>query len=174
MVQIIPKEKKKRLSLEGFIFYFSLILLFLSFLSYFSLLYLTARSVKIKENLEMTLAKERTKEEISLENKILKYQDKINNFSLLIKEHPIVSNFFPLLEKNCHPKIWFSNFVLSPTNQTATLSGQAESFSVLSHQLQIFNSLPEIENLDLSNLSLNKAGQVSFTINLSLKENLFK
>lgn len=174
MIEIIPRPAKKLPLWQNLLFYFSIILLLITILSYFILGHFLKKSEKALQDLELTLARGKTTEELSLEKEVLSWQKKIEDFSKLIREHTLASNFFLFLEKNCHPKAFFSKVNLKPGANQAVLSGQAENFSVLAQQISILKSKKEIKDLNLSSIIIGKEGKVDFILNLLLEPQLFK
>ena len=174
MIEIIPKPAAKLPLWQNILFYFSIAVLIASFLSYFVLDNFIKNSQKILQELGETLAREKTGSQLLLEEEVFNYQKKIADFSQLLQSHLFTSKTLGLLERNSHPKIWFSQYNLDSTKGILALSGEAEDFSVLGQQLLIFKKEPLIKGLDLSNISVGKKGRVEFTLNLSLAPQLFR
>lgn len=174
MVEIIPKTAAKLPLWQNILFYFSLVLLSVAVLAYFILVFSLKKAETTSENLEEILAKEKTVEEVVLEKEVFDYQKKIKDFSKLINLHLFSSNFFEFIEKNTHPQIWFSKLDLNPRKGEASLSGEAENFTVLHQQLQIFRADPKVLNLNLVKIAIGKEGGVDFGLNLGLDPSLFK
>jgi len=174
MIEIIPKPAQKLPLWQNILFYFSIAVLIASFLSYFVLDNFIKNSQKILQELGETLAREKTGSQLLLEEEVFNYQKKIADFSQLLQSHLFTSKTLGLLERNSHPKIWFSQYNLDSTKGILALSGEAEDFSVLGQQLLIFKKEPFIKGLDLSTISIGRKGRVDFTLNLSLDPHLFK
>jgi len=174
MIEIIPKPAQKLPLWQNILFYFSIAVLIASFLSYFVLDNFIKNSQKILQELGETLAREKTGSQLLLEEEVFNYQKKIADFSQLLQNHLFTSKTLGLLERNSHPKIWFSQYNLDSTKGILALSGEAEDFSVLGQQLLIFKKEPFIKGLDLSNISVGRKGRVEFTLNLSLAPQLFR
>ena len=174
MIEIIPKPAQKLPLWQNILFYFSIAVLIASFLSYFVLDNFIKNSQKILQELGETLAREKTGSQLLLEEEVFNYQKKIADFSQLLQNHLFTSKTLGLLERNSHPKIWFSQYNLDSTKGILALSGEAEDFSVLGQQLLIFKKEPLIKGLDLSNISVGRKGRVEFTLNLSLAPQLFR
>jgi len=174
MIEIIPKPAQKLPLWQNILFYFSIAVLIASFLSYFVLDNFIKNSQKILQELGETLAREKTGSQLLLEEEVFNYQKKIADFSQLLQNHLFTSKTLGLLERNSHPKIWFSQYNLDSTKGILALSGEAEDFSVLGQQLLIFKKEPFIKGLDLSNISVGRKGRVAFILNFSLDPKLFK
>lgn len=174
MVEIIPKPVEKKFNWQDIIFDFLLFLILASLLAYFILSNSLKKAETNLRNLEEALAKEKTAEEIALEKEVFDYQRKIEDFSKLINLHLFPSKFFEFIEKNSHPKIWFSKLNLNPPKKEAELAGQTENFIILGQQLQIFRSHPLARNLDLVKINLGKEGKIDFELKITFDSQLFK
>ena len=173
-MEIIPKAPRKLPPWQTLLFYSSIVILVVAFISYFVLDHFVNTFSKNLEELDETLAQERTAEETSLEQGIFSYQKKITALSKLMANHLFTTNFFAFLESVCHPKIQFSQLNLDSLGGTAALLGEAENFSALREQLLILKDKPEINNLNLSEISIGRKGAINFTIKFSLNPQLFK
>lgn len=173
MVEIIPKPVEKKINWRDILLYFSAFLLLLAVFTYFILNNYLKRAETTLKSLEETLAREKTVEEIALEKEIFGYQKKIGDFSKLIDRHLLPSKFFEFLEKNSHPKIWFSKLDLNSRTGEAKLSGQAADFVVLDQQLQILKANPLVKNFNLVKIEIDKEGKVNFDLKLNLDPSLF-
>lgn len=174
MIEIIPKPAAKLPLWQNILFYSFLALLLLTILSYFILDFSLKKAETTLKNLEETLAQERTTEEITLEKEVFSYQKKIGDFSKLLKGHLFSSKIFEFIEKNSHPKIWFSQLNLNPREGEVNLSGQAENFTTLHQQLQILKANPKVLNLNLVQIAIGKGGRVDFGLNITLDPSVFK
>ena len=173
-MQIIPRKKEKLFFVQETLFYSLIGLFLLMIFSYFILGYFQKQSLTELQNIEELLTKEKTLAKMSLEKEILNEQKKINDFSLLLDSHPSSTNFFAFLEKTSHPKIRYSQISLNPLDGQAIVSGYSDSFSSLGQQFQILSQEQFVQKADLSKISLEKKGEISFIFNLSLDPNLFK
>ena len=173
-MDIIPRKKEKLFRWQETLFY-SLIGLFLLMILIFSVLsYFQKQSLTELRDMEQLLTAQKTLQKIALEKEILNEQKKINDFSLLLGNHLIATNFFAFLEKTSHPKIRYSQVSLNPLEGQAMVSGYSDSFSSLGQQFQILNQEPSVQKANLSKISLEKKGEISFTFDFSLEPNLFK
>ena len=173
MVEIIPKLEKEVPLWQNILLYFSLALLIgmLSFL--FVLNKEKTKSSQNLDNLEKTLIQEKTSEERALEKNVLETKEKINNFSFLFENRKFSSFLFPFLEKNCHPEVFFSRFSLNVPEKKLTLAGKSKSFLSLEQQLFILRKENLIKEINLTELSLDKEGNVNFSLEISLSPKLF-
>ena len=175
MVEIIPRKAAPLPLWQKILFYSLIVLLLGTIVSYFVLDHFQKKSLETLQNLEEAIAKEKTPEKTALGKAISDYQKKINNFSVLLSRHPKSSKFFGFLEKTSHPQVLFSKVNLNPKEGLATVSGQAETFSVLGQQLQILKSDPSdtLKNASLSKISLGERGEIEFILILSFDPEFF-
>ena len=174
MVEIIPKQVKKTLPWQNFLLYASLGLLVAAILSYSILMFSENKASVSLLELEEEILKAGTPEEKALEVKVLSLDKKIKAFAVLLSTYQRPSNFFKSLEELSHPKTWFSRLELYPETRKAVISGKTPNFQTLGQQLIILQSQDLFKDINLSNLSLGKEGEVEFTFNLSLSPQLFK
>lgn len=176
-VKIVPKTKIKTQSsrLHSFLFYFSLILLFISASTYLALdfYFLKNSSQRLEEVKKEFIDKESPQKKV-LEKQVLTYQEKIEDFSLLFNDHRYSSKLFTLIESSCHPQVWFSSFSVNFEESTISLPGEAKSFRVLEEQIFAFKKQNFIKEVDLSDLSLGEEGKIDFSLNLSFHPEVLK
>ncbi|PIV43611.1 MAG: hypothetical protein COS26_00330 [Candidatus Nealsonbacteria bacterium CG02_land_8_20_14_3_00_40_11] len=171
MVEIIPKKVAPLSRWVNILFYFSLALLVFCIADFFILGNSIKKSQKALTNLEDSLLSGKTSERISLEKEILKYQKKTEDFSKIIGGHLETLKVFDLLQKNCHPKVWFSSFSLDSKERQVDLSGETQSFESLGQQLLIFQGEDSVESVNLEKVSISKEGKIGFSLSLSLIPN---
>ena len=175
MVEIIPKPAAKLPSSQNILFYFSALLLLLAVLGYLVLdFYLIDNAEKTKKELETTLAEGKTAEQIGLEKELSDYEKKIKDFSVLINRHVFSSTAFEFIEKNTHPRVWFSKLDLGPKEGQVNLLGQTESFVTLHQQVRIFKGNSSIKGINLDKIAIGKEGRIDFNLVLTLDPGLFK
>jgi hypothetical protein len=174
MVEIIPKPIEKVPSYQKKLFYFSIFLFLSLIVSYFILTSLLQKSETLLSNLTETISRGKTSEIISLEKEDLNYQKKIQNFFPLLENHKFPSRFFEFFETNTHPRVFFSKISLNSQDSLADLTGQTDSFFTLGQQLSIFEKRPEVVTLNLTQVSIGRAGKIEFTLNLSFNPNFLK
>lgn len=174
MVEIIPRKAVELPLWLKILFYVLVALLVIVFLSYFILGHFQKKSLTHFQNLEAEISREKTPQRIALEEEILRYQKKIGDFGLMLNRHLLPSKFFDFLEKNTHPRVWFSQISLSPEAGLAVVSGRAETFPALGQQIQIFKRETAIKDIPLAKISLGKKGEIEFTLNLSFDNQFLK
>lgn len=174
MVEIIPKEKQVTSSQNNILFYIALIIFVLAIGGYFVFIFLINQSQNQITTLKTELEKQKTPEVVSLEKDILALQKKINDFSVIFPRHISVFDFFQLLENKTHPDIYFYSLTLSSSEFRAQLFGRAKSFNAIDQQIQLFKKEKLVDTLDLTTISLNKQGEVEFTLDLTFDAQFFK
>jgi len=173
-IEIIPKTEEKSPLWLNILFYFSVILLIIAVVGVFSLEYFQKASEKELKDKEAELEMAQTAEQKALKEKMAGYEKKINDFSFFLDLHQFNSKIFPLLEKNTHPKVAFSNFTFDSRENKLDLSCQTESFQTLGEQIFIFKKEKLIRSVNLVNASIGKEGKVTCSLTLSFDPQLFK
>lgn len=168
MVEIIPKKVAPLSHWVNILFYFSLFLLVFCIAVFFILGSSVKKSQKSLTDLNNAFLSAKTSERVSLEKEILKYQKKTEDFSEVAGEHLETSKVFDLIQKDCHPKVWFSQFNLDSKGNQIDLSGETQSFESLGQQLLIFQGEDFIESVNLEKVSISKEGKIGFSLSLSL------
>ncbi len=167
-MEIIPKKAVPLSHWVNILFYFSLVLLVFCIAGFFILSSSIKKSQKSLTDLENVFTSAKTPERIYLEEEVLKYQKKTEDFSKIVREHLETSKVFDLLQKDCHPKVWFSQFNLDSKGNQIGLSGETQSFESLGQQLLIFQGEDFIESVNLEKVSISKEGKIGFSLSLSL------
>jgi hypothetical protein len=174
MVEIIPKQIEKAPFWQEVLLYISIVLLAVIILVCSILGYSYKKSLVTISDLEVALDNERTPEKIILEKEVVGWEKKINDFAVLGDKHYFVSKFFAVIEENCHPRVWFSKLNLDSLSNSFSVSGSTDNFASLGQQLIIFKNNPIFKNVTLSQVSINKSGQVEFGLNIILDPKVFK
>jgi len=167
MVEIIPKEPAKPARGLNFLFYLAIFLLFFSIISYFALNSFLKKAQEEVAALELALIEKMSPEEISLEEEILIAKKKIDDFSYLINQHLNSSRFFEIIQKNCHPKAWFSKFDLASRQGALKISGQTQNFETLGQQILILGEEASINKVNLEKFSISQEGKINFELSVS-------
>ncbi len=165
MVEIIPKEPAKPSKTLSLLFYLAIFLLFFSVVSYFTLSGFLKKTEEEAAALASALVQT---EEASLEKEILTAKKKIEDFSSLIGRHLSPSEVFEIVEKNCHPKVWFSQFNLSSNEKTLRVSGETDNFETLGQQIFILEEETALAKVRLESFSITSEGRINFELSLAL------
>ncbi len=103
-----------------------------------------------------------------------RFSARTNSADALLAKHLAPSVFFGVLEDLTLQSVRFSKFTYSFDGVTAeaTLSGIARNYSSVALQSDLFNKSPYIQNPVFSNLNLDKTGNVTFDVNITLDPSL--
>jgi len=94
---------------------------------------------------------------------------------LLLQRHVYSSNLFALMEEQTLQDVYYTDFTYAfSQGGTVKVSGVADGFVTLHRQLEQFRSVPLITSVELGTVQLNQDGDVTFTINIMLSENVFR
>lgn len=172
-IEIVPKREIKVPPWQNFLLYFCIFLLFCSIIGYFALAHFIKQSEQKLQEVNTEIEKAEVPERKALKERLLSLREKIEDFAPLLFSHKKSSNFFGFLEKNTHPKVFFTDLKLNTNQNNVELSGQTEDFQTLGQQLLIFQETEFIQNLKLSEIKISKEGKVEFTFTFSLDPKLF-
>ncbi len=106
------------------------------------------------------------------QEKLIKFYGQLANLQNLLNKHIISSNIFPILEKNTNQGVFYNSAELKMNDRRLVLDGVANSYQVLSQQLEAFNRVPDIEKV-IVNESYLSNGRVVFRLFLILSDKLF-
>jgi hypothetical protein len=98
-----------------------------------------------------------------LDNRMLAARDILN-------KHMTVSPIFEMLQTNTLQSVRFASFKFdgSKSNTVVTMDGEAQSYTSVAAQADVFSSEPLVKNFTFSNLNLNGAHGVKFTVMLDI------
>ncbi len=170
----------------------SFVLFFLTFAMYGGMFYYKYRldkSLKNKES-ELSSAKKRLDPDNAME-RAQEFQEKIGNIKKLLGSHVAPSVIFNLLQEITLKSIEFSTYKFSstkgnsiqntkyqkpkeknPTLFSVELKGKAPSYRSLAYQSDVIKkeikSNKRISSFDISDISLDKVGSVSFSLKLNI------
>jgi len=173
VIEIIPKKEAKVPSWQNFLLYFAIVLLFCSILGYFALDYFVKKSEQKLQQTEGAIAEAKSPERKTLEDELKSLSAKIEDFTPLLLNHQKSSNFFSFLEKNTHPRVFFTELKLDTNSNQVELLGETDDFQTLGQQLFIFQKTEFIQNLKLSKIEIGKEGKIEFSFDFSLNPKLF-
>lgn len=174
MVIEVATKIKKEFSWKDIILYV-MIGAFIIFLLSFGILSIIQSKKEIKLSDLINKLTMRSSSEQELENRILKYQKKIKIFSTLLDNHKMPLNVFNFLERNTHPKIWFSKLELNLENNNLNLIGQADDFETVSQQISIFNKNQEyVKKVTIIDVSKDIKEKINFNFKIDLNPQILK
>ncbi|MCK4454365.1 hypothetical protein KAU51_03460 [Candidatus Parcubacteria bacterium] len=171
--EVISKKETKRKSWLDLVFYFCLILLIISVLSYFVLEYSLKQAEEELKDLNNRISEQQNEENKKLKEKLFFNQKKIDEFSIILNEHKLTSQVFSFIENLTHPEVVFLDFSFSSNNSILSLSARTSNFKALGEQLLILQGQENIENIELSNISLMEEGNIDFSLGISLNPKVF-
>lgn len=172
--RIIPKPRPKTPFSVNFLFYFAILLVIISIGGFFFLASQISSLEEGREELGRQIVELEGEEEKKIEEEILFFREKIKIFKEIFTNHKISSNFLSLLESSSHQKVQLTSLNLVTENGRVSLQGKTESFQTLGEQFLIFSENEKIEDLILSNISLDKKGKINFSLTFSLLLEVFK
>lgn len=173
-IEIVPKEKIKRLTKESILFYLSLFLFIFSIALFLFFTYSQKEGLKTLQELEAALVQQKTREEVELSQKISEAKKKTEAISLLLSSHKKGTNFFNLLEKLTHPEVSFNKFILETEEGMVSLTGRTESFKALGQQTSALEEEELIEEVNLVYIKMGKEKEIEFLISLLLDPEIWK
>ncbi len=106
------------------------------------------------------------------QDKLIKFYRQLANLQGLLNKHITSSNIFPVLEKNTNEGVFYNSAELKTVDRRLALEGVANSYQVLSQQLEAFNRLPDVEKV-IVNESYLSGGRVAFRLFIILNEKIF-
>ena len=140
-----------------------------------SFFYLKISSKQMSEDLEeKKQALIKTSSEKALEEEALLYEHRIDSFGRLLSKHDKPLNVFLFLEEVCHPSVKFSDFQFDSIGGKVSLDGQANDFTAIGQQLLILKERTELKKINLSGISTDEEGKVTFSLQLSFDPKVFK
>jgi len=106
------------------------------------------------------------------QDKLIKFYGQLANLQTLLNNHIISSNIFPILERNTNQGVFYNSAEFKMTDRRLVLEGVANSYQVLSQQLEAFNRVPDIDKV-IVNESYLSSGRVAFRLFIILNEKIF-
>lgn len=169
-IEVTNKIEKRSIILNIAIYLLLAVIITLA-AGYFVMMKLEAdASAKIGE-INRQLAK--TEEQMVKEKQTLEAKEKIDIFSGLLTSHQMASKLFSFLEKDTHPRVWFSNFDFDSAKKIVKVSGQAESFYVVGQQVLALKGEESLKEVKLSDVAISKEKGVDFSLSLSFNPQIF-
>jgi phosphate/sulfate permease len=164
-------EESRTQKILSFLFFATFLILIFSFL----FLFISQKSLeKKKEEYQERIEATKTKEIRELERKVNLIQAQLRDAEKIAKEKYFTQKFFDFLEKNKVIGIKINSAEFDFEKKQAKISAEGPDYLSVSRQLKVFESLPEIENFSVSEVSLEKEGKVKVNFSFSFKEDLIK
>ena len=106
------------------------------------------------------------------QERFLMFYSQLANLRDILNDHTAVTPLFSWFEKTTNQKVFFGGLTADPKTRAATLDGIADSYEVLSEQLQAFKQSPDVERYSIGQAQ-SADGRISFGVTLILKKDLF-
>ena len=82
------------------------------------------------------------------------------------------------MEKNTYPAVRYNNLTVDVSGREIVIDGAAPDYDTLIKEITLFDSLPEIEAITLSNAKISDLGkglsEIKFGLKLKLNPDFFK
>ncbi len=159
----------------GIFFVISLIILLITIgLAIFSYSYNIFLKKKI-ENMSTSLERAKSAFEPSLIVELKRVNARIGGAENILKNHVSFSEFFRVLEEDTLKSVRFKQFSYSMSNDgiiDITISGEAQSYSSIALQSDLFGDSKYVRNPIFSNLGLDNFGNITFNMTASVDKSL--
>ena len=99
-------------------------------------------------------------------DQIFALQKKMQTVSTVVGSHIFVTNTFAALERDTHPRVRFQSYAFSPLDNTISLKGEANDYSVLAEQIAFLEGDLQIDHVEFGGLSLADNNRVSFNLTI--------
>lgn len=172
-MEIIPKPKKKVITLEDLFLYFSAFVFIFAVIAYFYFAWAESTTKRAIAELEQKITNLKTPEREEAEKEVLRYQKKIADFSNLIREYIFCSKIFPHVEESVHKDVYLSRMDINFENSEMTILVNAPNFYTLGQQLAIFKNTPYFVP-QLKEIGMSGEGKVSSNIILKFDKKILK
>lgn len=108
------------------------------------------------------------------ENAVLQLDAKLTRLSSILDNHIYSSRLFVFIEEITHPKAQFINFGFSSSEGKLTLNGVTQSYETFGEQIIALEQSEKVSDLVISDVRLQKTGQVEFAIAFKVDESIYK
>lgn len=92
----------------------------------------------------------------------------------LLNSHVHTSGVLTLIENVTHPRVQFTDFTFQEKDGLVSMSGVTEGYVSFGQQIIALGKHAKIRNLRVSDVSLNKKGQVVFGIKFEVEESVYR
>ena len=173
-IEISPVKKEAHRNKDNIlIILIALLLISFGLYAFLSFMLVPQKEAEISElNQELSsLNNDSVRANINELNIATKY---INDFKVLYTNSPKISNFFESFQLWAHPNIIYSNIKLDSTSRKVAMSGKTASNPYLMEQIAIWQKESSIDNYELSGITIDEDGLVSFNVSIFIKASLLK
>lgn len=98
----------------------------------------------------------------------IRFYSQLVNLQGLLQNQTLTSLIFPFLERNTNQRVYYTILDFRAAERRLTLEGFAQSYEILSQELQAFDRAPEVARLFVGDTEQTPAG-VRFRAHLNLK-----
>ncbi|MDP2695666.1 MAG: hypothetical protein Q8O87_00230 [bacterium] len=104
---------------------------------------------------------------------LLTFYAQLSNLQGVLAKHVVVSKVFDIIERTTNRLVYYSNFDLNVSKRTITIDGTAQSYNVVSQQLESFKQDPDVESFSI-NQANDRDSEANFKVVLVIKPEVFK
>ena len=104
---------------------------------------------------------------------LVKFYNQLGNLKSVLDKHIVNSKILPFLERNTNKRVRYVRLDLDVERRTLNFDGVAESFDILTQQLEAYRRAAEVEKFALNAAQESERG-VAFSATLTVKPVLFK
>lgn len=92
----------------------------------------------------------------------------------LLSAHVHPANIFELIESHTLKKVRYMNFIYGLDGKRITLAGQTDGYVTLNDQINHLRTVPELEDIKFTSISISETGSIGFSLDLVFEDNLLK
>ncbi len=134
-----------------------------------------ARSLNIeKDFLQEQFISIKLERDVSLEKDIIETNTLLSSFEGLLINHRSWSKLFKIIEKKTVPGITYSAFDGNYETGNFSIEGISVNYNLLAQQVKLFDQEADIDTVHLSDVRLNKKGEIEFIIRADFKKDIVK
>lgn len=138
-------------------------------------LFIWERSLSAEENLlQEEYTSIRQERDAALEKELSDTGILLTSFNELIDNHRRWSKLLEVIEDRAIIGISFISFDGNYELGTFSLKGTSPNYNMVAQQIKSFDEQPNISQMDISNIRLNKEGRVEFIVQANFKKSLIK
>ncbi len=174
-IEIIPKKEKEESSYFGSrLYYFAMPLLVISLISSLAFYFFKVRTSQEIEEVRNLIEQKKTEEVRLLESEIERYGGKTKSFSSLIQDRKSSVPFFKAIEETLHPEVFLTDFQVNVNEDRVSASAVARDLIAFDQQSKILEKDENIKSFNIPGFDRRENRSVSFSMNITFNENIFK